>query len=1157
MSYDYTGYESAFVPTSPGADNSPETERKTQSASNNKTTDQNKKDTDQQQIYQFSGKKNVLNKYRSYTYNVTLAALAKDKLNSPESYRQSELELVILKSGGKGPSAVSAANIRANTDQISRSNSGLDEATKSRIIKDGQRDISMVEGFNKDSPGKFDMFVDGLEIETIMAFTPNGGATQPTQIRFEVIEPYSINGFIEALHVTAVAAGYSNYASASFILKLDFIGYPDDDQFQFTDPKIVDNASRYFVFGFTGLEVEVTERGTRYVCNGVPYNEKAFGQAGLLKKSIRMVGEDVKEILENLMEAVTNQQIKSDEKSKTANTDHDSYSIQFKKLAGNAWQDDSNGKIATAKLVEIGKENTLYQMINPADTSKPNAYHVSGVAQPTPDQQQKSPQTVKYNPKDMAVQFPENSNLHEIIATVIRDSDYVREMIKAMGEGSIPDDSGMVNYFLIRVEVTNKSSIDPDTKKPFQNFKYVVSPFKVHYTSVPMYESQKVDEKKLKKLTVREYNYIYTGLNVDVKNFKLNFNNLYFEAIPAALGNKEYPGAKNAAQYSESPEIKIRTQPVDGTQEQSVPPPPQRTDPTATSVKPPSGYNAALPITDPYSVLARGMHEKLINSTSVLTGELEIIGDPLYLVTGGIGNYNPGQISYGETSDGEAAHLNGQVLISINFRNPIDINSFEQGGMMRFDANRVPFSGVYMVHTAKSSFKDGNFLQRLQVIRVPGQIIDVNLEPSDPADVTKEYPNPIDHGVPDAGDYSPPAAAENYSSVVDQLGRGLPNSGIPGEPSNFTNNPGGLGGDIYSLKNQTFGRSSRDGGLFSGAGSITVPLPGDVAVNLRLNASGLSFLGQTGLENATKVKNTIDLLGGVSKLDATTLAKSVIANELLNANRTINPGSGIGEGASIGISAQDYNLTGSSINRIKGLVSDLDSGNVGRALGLTPNALGGILNQSTLKASALLGSSVDPLGKAALVGLDPSKLSGLSKFASKPVVEIDKFSQVYDNINLNQAYNEGLVLDYIGPNEIKNLPASQPYSIAPNPKVSVSYMQSRVSSGGKNSLSSLYGEKSVENISQNFITNNEKYNILQSVPEYQQDGYVTGYVNQDKYDEIQKTDRANNSVRQLSNLANYTLVNDQYQEKSILQIYGSQSSKQSPLGNILDRYRKG
>lgn len=1154
MSYEYTGYESAFVPTSPEQADSPETERKTQSASSNSTTNQPKKDTDQQQLYQSSGKKNVLNKYRSYTYNITLAALAKDKVNSPQSYRQSELELVILKSGGKGPSAVTVNEIKANSDRINRSGNSVDENTKATVIKDAQRDISMIQGFNKESPGRFDMYVDGLEIETIMAFTPNGGTTQPTQIRFEVIEPYSINGFIEALHVSAIAAGYTNYASASFILKLDFIGYPDDDETQFTDPEIVDNSSRYFVFGFTGLEVEVTERGTKYVCSAVPFNEKAFGQAGLLKKSVRMVGEDVKEILENLMEAVSNQQAKSDEKSKSANSDHDSFSVSFKKLSGNSWVDDANGKIATAKLVEIGKENTLFQMINPADTSKPNAYHVSGVAQPTPDQQQKSPQTVKYNPRDMAVQFPENSNLHEIIAAIIRDSDYIREMIKAMGEGSIPDDSGMVNYFLIRVEVTNKSSIDPDTKKPYQNFNYVISPFKVHYTSVPMYESQKVDEKKLKKLTVREYNYIYTGLNVDVKNFKLNFNNLYFEAIPAALGNKEYPGAKNAAQYSESPEIKIKTQSVDGSQEQSVPPPPQRIDPTATSVKPPSGYNAALPITDPYSVLARGMHEKLINSTSVLTGEIEIIGDPLYLVTGGIGNYNPGQISYGETSDGEAAHLNGQVLVSINFRNPIDINNFENGGMMQFDANRVPFSGVYMVHTAKSNFKDGNFMQRLQVIRVPGQIIDVNLQPSDPADVTKEYPNPIDLGVPDNSDFSPPAASQNYSSVLDQLERGLPTSGVPGEQVNFTNNPGGLGGSLISLQNQTFGRYGRDGGLFSGSGSLNSPLPSDVAVNIRLNASGLAFLGQSTLENAAKVKATVDLLSGISKSETKSLAQNLVSSELLKAARTINAGSGIGEGPGIKISGSDGNLISNGMSKVSGLATDLGLSNIDKVIGMTENYASGLLNQSLMKTNALLGSATDPLAKAALAGFDPTKLSGLSKFKSKSVTEVDKFEQIYDNINLNQAYNEGLVLDYIGPDKIKNLPPSQPNTPAPNPEVLVSYFKDKVSANGQNALASLFGEKNINNISQTFITDNEKYSILESAPSYQKNSYTDGYITNDVYDNVSQNDRIMSSKRQFSSLTGQKLINDVYTEKSILSLYGSTTKNQSPLDKILKKY---
>jgi hypothetical protein len=60
---------------------------------------------------------------------------------------------------------------------------------------------------------------------------------------------------------------------------------------------------------------------------------------------------------------------------------------------------------------------------------------------------------------------------------------------------------------------------------------YVVTPYKVHYTKIPTYGAEQIDDKKLRKLSLRQYNYIYTGDNVDIITFKLNFNTLFFEAI--------------------------------------------------------------------------------------------------------------------------------------------------------------------------------------------------------------------------------------------------------------------------------------------------------------------------------------------------------------------------------------------------------------------------------------------------------------------------------------------------------------------------------------------------------------------------------------------------------------------------------------------------
>jgi hypothetical protein len=103
---------------------------------------------------------------------------------------------------------------------------------------------------------------------------------------------------------------------------------------------------------------------------------------------------------------------------------------------------------------------------------------------------------------------------------------------------------GMVKYFMIKMEVANLDVIDETTKKPFQNFTYVVTPYEVHYTRIPTYGQEQIDSKNLTQLSLREYNYIYTGKNIDIINFKLNFNTLFFEAVPAAMGNNDTPSAK-------------------------------------------------------------------------------------------------------------------------------------------------------------------------------------------------------------------------------------------------------------------------------------------------------------------------------------------------------------------------------------------------------------------------------------------------------------------------------------------------------------------------------------------------------------------------------------------------------------------------------------
>ena len=147
---------------------------------------------------------NILDTYRSVTYKFTLACVSPTQLKNPSSYRKGKLDFIIAETGGKG---IDAMNSKKAGDAA-----------------------GMVDAFNKNSPGAFDLYIDNVEIETIMAPNEQTGPALGTSVRFEVFEPYSVNGFIEALHVAGNAAGWGGYLNACFLLKIEFYGFPDTEK---------------------------------------------------------------------------------------------------------------------------------------------------------------------------------------------------------------------------------------------------------------------------------------------------------------------------------------------------------------------------------------------------------------------------------------------------------------------------------------------------------------------------------------------------------------------------------------------------------------------------------------------------------------------------------------------------------------------------------------------------------------------------------------------------------------------------------------------------------------------------------------------------------------------------------------------------------------
>lgn len=718
------------------------------------------KKTDKNQI---STGYNLLNNYKTYTYIFTLSALDK-KSAATLSYRTSSADLpnIILKAGGKGTGTLTPTF----SEEIESEN---DSAKKNSPLSNREE---ILDWFNENSAGRFDFFMDNVSIETIPTFTKMSNTTLATKISFTVQEPLSNTGFLEAIRASSLAAGYENHVAALFLLKIEFIGYKDGDDI--TDPEVIDKTTRYFPIRFTKMDLDVNENGSEYKCEAVPFDELAYSNLYSLRNNIQMMGNTVGEVLTDLMTQV-NKSIKTEAEQKDSKNKQisDSYEIVFGKFEDGIFKEDPDSDIAKAKISELLRDRTVYAFPDPGDkdTALTNAYKAI-------DQKEKN--SVSYELVKASISFAKGAVIHDIISSVIRDSDYLSNLLKNLTD--YVDENNMVPFWKITCHI-EYLDYDPETGDSFKKFKYIVTPYKVPYTLIPGQSQRLQDVKKLMSLVLRKYEYIYTGQNIDILDLKLNFNNLFFSAISRSFGvNESKPETESAAPGNTANPKNEPSTPAN-LRHFITGLPLAYTNAEADKIANLGGNAGPLKI-DPYSILARNFFNTVLTTSAadMLKVEMQIIGDPLYVTSTGMGNYIPVVSGSNKsiTEEGEVNTFNGNLYISIIFRNPIDIDStsFSDNGtgLAKFSKNIVDFTGVYLVTNIRSEFKKGIFTQKLELVRIPGINPDEPYTEEDIASLFTSRPNPNDQVSEGQAETVPPCrsgALNDLLSGVNKLADNL------------------------------------------------------------------------------------------------------------------------------------------------------------------------------------------------------------------------------------------------------------------------------------------------------------------------------------------------------------------------------------------------
>jgi len=655
--------------------------------------------------YQTRGKRNELEKFASYNVLFTMAALTKEQANNPFSYRgnPSSLTNVVFSSAGRFE-----AN-RVNT------------------------------AYTNYAP---EYYVNGFSITSIPTATEAQGVSLQTNIEFEIYEPYSMGLFLQSLQIAAINSGQPNYLNGTpYVIVMEFTGF---DQW---GNSIKPVKPKYFVVTLRNTTFKTDEAGSKYVLQAIPYNLQGFSSViNNTYNDIALTGNTVKEVLttseRSLCIALNEQEIRK--VGKDGKKVADVYEIHFPEAVNSPIALSSPISEAVKRATLDPQNETVLREAGKSYKNAPdfgdNAIGGAGFGfSPSsggnfvytrasdaidPKTGVVVRETVTIDPKKRTFQYAQGQTITAIITQTVLSSEYATEAIK---EENFVTPEGYVKWFRIDVQI-QLTEWDESLGQWGKRIIYRVLPYLVHCSVFSNTGAVPPGYSEIAKSIVKEYNYIYTGQNVDVLKFDIDINNAFFTAI-APVPQSDSGKLKNPDQESggETPVSKAeKTEGSAGVNATAGAKTGGVTAKPSQDLKLPFGGSGNLTTEQ---IVANNFHAAFLQNVTNMVGiNIEVLGDPYWISDSGQGGYFAGP---GETaminSDGNADYDGGDTYVFLRFRTPIEPEhyaGFPPGTFQFPPESESPFSGIYKVTKVISTVRDGLFKQAITGIRMNYQIND-------------------------------------------------------------------------------------------------------------------------------------------------------------------------------------------------------------------------------------------------------------------------------------------------------------------------------------------------------------------------------------------------------------------------------------------------
>ena len=693
------------------------------------------------QVPKYIPRQNPLHKYATYTYSIALFILSRQDINllttNPTEWKPNtgRVKSCLIASGGK------------NSGQYQRNSNFTD-----------------------------DFYFDNLKMTTVIGMNNRSKATNAIDIGFTVLEPYGMS-LLDRIIEAANDVQAPNFKAMPYLLEVEFYGYDDDG-----NQILIEDQRKRFPIQIIEMKIKVGSKGAEYAIKAIPWNHQALSQSAAttpinLEVKASTVGEffynnvadqmSVTEQDEAKVAAKSAAQRKESELKAAEEADRKARQEESDRQAQLAGEDpEASPKVKpSARKPQDSAEISKNQgIVNRAFAVASycggvNAWYTDLVLKKlrgtkdqiifdihpdiaktkivVPEQKDISRSAVRDDkPGDAAEAAAKDANrvftdaqafpisagtaIPAVIDMIMRNSEYVTSQVKDpknMTPQDLAEKEGKpLNWYKV-IPTVKIGEYDFALNKFSTTTTYHVMPYIIYDSKHPQGPTTPPQG------AMKQYHYSYTGKNIDILDFQIDFDTLFYTAVTAGAAKWQADLATKADQQKDDAQKAALEDPVFAKelvnrQLRLIP-----EQPTTGG----SGAKA-----DVKQVAATDIQASQYSNSrgDMLNLKLKIVGDPELIKQDDIYT-NPSQGGYDTQintlgimkDNGSVPMDNGEVMAEVEFRTILDMDDTTGNPThdKKYEANSV-FSGVYRILTVDNIFQGGKFEQTVDLIRMPDAV---------------------------------------------------------------------------------------------------------------------------------------------------------------------------------------------------------------------------------------------------------------------------------------------------------------------------------------------------------------------------------------------------------------------------------------------------